>query len=661
MKITVLRILILSSLIAQPAVASDSRKVKPSPSLPAMTATKSDYLPLLKRLKDEVRQGNDASAKSIIKQLGEVRGAVSVEEKSELSQAADFLIGKEKWDLAKLYLEQLPMAEPGWGYVLIKHMCSECKKDATALDAVDNWIRARYPFNEEYWWRLRITFAEEAGRRKQILADFAKQVKDKPDDVRRLKWFILATDDSAEKSDIHWICDAVLPTLAYRNYQVAEWLHTRHPAEAIFYLKRAQTIPFTPQDEKEIKNFLLRYSALPANLSAVPQVKHFSVWVRSMLAECYQKVGQSKEAQSILLQLSKESGGQVPTYALSQLAGQIQASTPTRPLEQQIKAAEVKNEDSIDYWQGRADYYRGLKEAEQERSAWLRALKLAKSKLENSKQANLKQDQSAQFYLPMIVSSYALFLRRHESDQAAIKFIWSEFDAASNSSSSSSVEYRTKLVRDLEQTYETDQTGYLSPVDERLWQLLKQLKTWSYTEERILWRMVRNAKPEQRQQLWTRAEGLALGNASRELTLGWIMNRCQEAKRSIPFLLAACKSDDKELKQRSQFTLFESYLDVFDWRRAEEIWPAALVRLTSEEKPDWLSRIAIAAARSGDKDDSLRLWQAKDSVDLSALNSLDEMVKYGMKDRLVNYYRELKKSKPKSTVPGKALLQLGLK
>jgi len=625
-----------------------------------MTAKKSDYLPLLKRLKDEVRQGNDASAKSIIKQLGAVRGAANAEEKSELSQTADFLIGKEKWDLAKLYLEQLPMAEPGWGYVLIKHMCSECKNDATALDAIDNWIKARYPFNEEYWWRLRMTFAEEAGRRKQILADFAKQVKDKPDDVRRLKWFILASDDSAEKSDIHWICEVVQPKLAYRNYQVAEWLHMRHPAEAIFYLKRAQTIPFSPQDEEEIKNFLLRYSALPANLSSVPQVKHFSVWVRSMLAECYQKVGQSKEAQSILLQLSKESGGQVPTYALSQLAGQIQAATPTRPLEQQIKAAEVKNEDSIDYWRGRADYYRGRKETEQERSAWLRALKLAKSKLENSKQANLKQDQSAQFYLPMIVSSYALFLRRHESEQAAIKFIWSEFDAASkpNSSFSSSLEYRTKLVRDLEQTYETDQTGYLSPVDERLWQMLKQANTWSYTEERILWRMARNAKPEQRQQLWKRAEGLALGNASRELTLGWILNRCQEAKRSIPLLLAASKSNDKDLKQRSQFTLFESYLDVFDWRRAEEIWPAASLRLTSEEKPDWLSRIAVAAARVGDKDNSLRLWQVKDSIDLSALNNLDEMIKYGMKDKLINYYRELKKSKPKSTVPDEALRKL---
>jgi hypothetical protein len=654
MKINGLRILILSSLIgiAQPAVASDSVKVKTSPSLPANSAQKSEYLPLLKELKDEVRQGNDASVKSIIKQLGGVRGAVNAEAKNELSQAADFLIGKEKWDLAKLYLEQLPLAEPGWGYVLIKHMCSECKKDAIALDAIDNWIKARFPFNEEYWWRLRMTFADEAGRRKQILADFAKQVKDKPEDVWRLKWFISATDDSSDKSDIHWICDTVQPKLAYRNYQVAEWLHTRHPSEAIFYLKRAQSIPFSPQDDKEIRNFLLRNSALPANFNAVPQVRHFSVWVRSMLAECYQKVGQSKEAQSILLQLSKESGGQVPTYALSQLAGQIQAATPTRPLEQQIKAAEVKNEDSIDYWQGRAEYYRGRKEAEQERSAWLRALKLAESKL-----ANLKQDQSAQFYLLMIVSSYAQFLRRHESDQAAIKFIWSEFDAAS--ASASSLEYRTKLVRDLEQTYETDRTGYLSPVDERLWLLLKQSNTWGYTEERILWRMARNAKPEQRRQLWKRAEELALGNSSRELTLGWILNRCQEAKRSIPLLLAASKSNDKDLKQRAQFTVFESYLDVFDWRRAEEIWPAASVQLTSEEKPDWLSRIAIAAARAGDKENSLRLWQLKDAVDLSAIGNLDEMVKYGMKDKLINYYRELKKSKPMSTVPDAALRKLG--
>jgi hypothetical protein len=49
----------------------------------------------------------------------------------------------------------------------------------------------------------------------------------------------------------------------------------------------------------------------------------------------------------------------------------------------------------------------------------------------------------------------------------------------------------------------------------------------------------------------------------------------------------------------------------------------------------------------------------KDAVDLSAIGNLDEMVKYGMKDKLINYYRELKKSKPMSTVPDAALRKLG--
>lgn len=640
-----LSVLILSSsiLIGPPSLASDSKNVKPSQILPAQKSN-SQYVPLLSRLEDEVRQGNDASAQSIIKQIGAVRVATTTDEKSKLSHAADFLIGKEKWSLAKLYLEQVPLAEPGWGYVLVKHMCSESKQSATALDAIDCWIKARFAFNEEYWWRLRMIFADESGRRKQILADFAQRVKDKPSDIDRLRWFISAIDQGAEKADVHWVCKTVQPKLAYHNYRVAEWMGTKHPSESIYYLKRAQSIPFTPQDEKEITDFLLRYSAMPASMSTVPRVKQFNIWVRTMLAECYQKTGQSKQAQGMLLQLSKESGGQAPTYALSQLAGQIQATTPTRPLEQQIKAAEAKNEDSIDYWRGRADYYRGRKEVEQERSAWLRALKLAKS----------KQDQSAQFYLPIIVSSYANFLRNNENVQAAVNFIWSEFDSNSN------VEFRTKLVRDLEQSFETDQTGYLSPSDGRLWQLLKQINNWSYTEERILWRMARNAKADQRQQLWKRAEDLALRNASREFTLGWIMNRCQEAKRSIPLLQEACKSNDKDLKPRALFTLFESFLDVSDWRRAEEIWPVASLQLTSEEKPDWLSRIAIAAARSGDKDNSLRLWRLKDSIDLSAINNLDEMVKYGMKDKLVNYYQDLKKSKPASSIPGEALKRLGV-
>jgi len=42
--------------------------------------------------------------------------------------------------------------------------------------------------------------------------------------------------------------------------------------------------------------------------------KLFNTWTRAMLAECYQKIGESKKAQALLVELSKESGGQIPSY-----------------------------------------------------------------------------------------------------------------------------------------------------------------------------------------------------------------------------------------------------------------------------------------------------------------------------------------------------------
>lgn len=606
----------------------------------------SSYEKLLKELEQEVKQGNEAAAKSVIEKLAKVEwNDVSDGQrpdalrKSEMSEGADFLIGKQRWELAKFYLERIPKSEPGWGYVLIKHLCADNKNDATKLDAVDGWIKARYPANPDYWCHLRIVFGQEAGRKDRVFQELEKEVKDNPEDLDRAKRFISATSELADKKDIHWICDVVNPQLAYDNYRVAEWLHTRFPKEAIHYLNRARTIPFKPQDEKAIRDFMRHHTAR-AQIFPVDVAKDFSVWTRSMLAECYQKAGDSKAAQELLVQLSKETGGQTPSYALSQLAGQVQASTPTKPLEAQIKKAEPANEDNIPYWRGRADYYRGRGDLAKEKEALEHALKLAKT----------KKDPSWQFYFPGTVTDLARFIKKNESEKAAMVFVWKEFDANPD------LEFRKRLIRDFEGQFETDQTGYLGPTDERLWWVLKQTPTWKHDEERLLWRMARNAKAgAERDALWKRAEQLAQGNESREAILGWIMNRTQEAKRSIPLLQAACKTKDAELKSSAQFTLFESYLDTSDWKHAEAIWNGASQRLTENEKPDWLSRIALEAARSGDKENALRLWKSKDKVDLSAIGLLDEMVKQGMKEPLADYYRELKKTKPQSTVPDEAL------
>lgn len=597
----------------------------------------SAYERLLKQLDQEVRQGNETAAKSTIEKLGKVEFKDDC--KTEVSQGADFLIGKQRWELAKLYLERLPNTEPGWGYILVKHLCAEAKNDATKLDAIDSWIKARYPANPDYWYHLRVIFGQDAGRKERVYQELAKEVKDNPKDLDSLKRYVNASSELDDKNNITWICDTVNPQLAYDNYRVAEWLHRRFPKEAIHYLKRAQSLPFTSQDEKALLDYMKKNTAR-AMLTPKDTKKEFSIWTRGMLVDCYQKSGDSKSAQELLVKLSEETGGQAPVYALTQLAGQIQSSTPTKPLEAQVKKAEPANEDSITYWLGRASYYRGRGDAAKERDALDQALKLAKT----------KKDQNWQFYYPGVVFDFARFLKKNESEKSALTFVWKEFDANPD------FEFRKLLLRNLEMQFETDQTHYLMPTDERLWSVLSQALTWKHDEERLLWRMARNAQQgDQRAALWKRAEQLAGSNESREAILGWVMNRTQEPKRSIPLLQAACKTKDAELRSSAQFTLFESYLDTSDWKHAEEIWTSASQRLTDNEKPDWLSRIALAAARCGDKENALRLWKSKDQVDLSAIGLLNEMVKQGMKERLINYYRILKKTKPQSTVPDEAL------
>ena len=63
------------------------------------------------------------------------------------------------------------------------------------------------------------------------------------------------------------------------------------------------------------------------------------------------------------------------------------------------------------------------------------------------------------------------------------------------------------------------------------------------------------------------------------------------------------KPDERE---QTAFTLFGAYLDTNDWRSAEEMWPIARRRLTPTEIPNWLGRIAVAAARAGEPMEALR-------------------------------------------------------
>lgn len=606
-----------------------------SPSI-AATDTKS-----LQKLEQFVRTGDDGKALQYIEFLSKERSTAA--KTYDLSQTADFLIGRKKWELATRYLEVFPQSEPGWGYILIKQKLEDAKGDQKKLDDIENWLKKRLPSNRVYWTGELHRFSSSCGRVGKFFSELESQIKKRPSDLELLKRYLseLSTEDDAHRRNISWIPSTVHPPLAIDNYRIAEVMKTKYPTEAMVFLNRAHSIKFTEADRKAIIDYLRKNTAMAMFQESVDQ-KMFSVWIRSMQVECYKKLGQNAKAQALLVALSKEQGGKTPYYALTQTAGEIQSQTVAHPLEQQIKKAEPANENTLEYWSGRADYYRGRKDNEKEKSALQKALNLAV--------VNAKSSDSDCMIRTRVVRDYAMFLKRTADDKVALAYLWSEFEKTPNQ------KFRVGIIRIISDPFETDNTHYLKPTDSRLLKFLAGQQAWSYDEERLVWRMARNAaSPSQLNEFWKEMERLAAGNGSRESTLGWVMNRCSEAKRSLPLLKDACtrlKGDDK---QRASFTLFESYLDLSDWRNAENIWSEASVRLTENERPDWLGRIALAAAKSGDKPNAMRLWKKKDHIDAAALGHLEGLVKSGMRSEMFDYYTKMQKQKPDNSIPKEAL------
>lgn len=601
----------------------------------------------LRELEQLIRAGEDGKA---LERIEGISGSIWNLESFGVSLTADFLIGREKWELATRFLEVFPQARPGWGYILVAHKVSEANGDPKKLDEIENWIEKRMAASPrtvskfdrnspDYWTKELFGFAERAGRSEEFFSKLEQSIKKAPGDLDGLKRYLaLLNSIAGNPRSMGWLPDAVYPALAVDHYRIAELLKDRYPAEAIIYLNRAYVMKFLDVDKKAIRDQQQKYSGMPMSEVEVNE-KMFSVWIRSMLVECYKRVGQPDKAHGLLVGLSKELGGKTPHYALTESAGSIQSQTNLHPLEQEIVKAEPANENSRDYWAGRAAYYRGRKDADQEKAALLKVLELTP--------ANENPSENESFARRLIVNEYAMFLRRIADDETALDYLWGEYDKNPDQ------RVRKSIIGTVLNCFENPKTPNLKPADPRLLKFLEDEKIW---ESRLIWKMALNAEsPAHLDRFWQTLERLASGNGFRERCLGWVMNRCNDPKRSLP-LLQGATTRLKDAEQTSAFfNLFESYLDLHDWQNAENIWPQASGNLTDNERPEWLGRIALAAAKAGDKSNAMRLWKKKDEVDLAELGQLNDLVEAGMRSEMRDYYRAILKQKPTNAVPSEAI------
>src|SRR5262245_51444102 len=563
-----------------------------------------DVVESLRQLNLFVRAGHRHRAAQVIDGMPK---DVDASYKTTLSHAADFLIGREEWDLARWFLERAPQAEPGWGYVLIKNWSE--KGDPSEID---RWLAARMEENFSYWLFERLRFRVQLKTEGALLDILANDVKAHPADLVRARRYVeAAMTVGNNKYKLDWMGDTCKPALAFECYQLGTEVAPQSPRAAISLFERALSLPFTDQDKKLLHENII--SRLAISFGFLNWEKAWRDWTKLELARSYKADDQANKAQPIIEEITAAYPDGLPDLGLSKFAGQVQFASGARVVEGRIVKAEAKNADSVEYWLTRAEYYAGRNEKANAVGAYERALELKPFVVKGA------NDQS--FQRLSILRSYVSFLGGPASSPEAKQLLLREFEE-----SRLDMRYASGLV-DIMLDFPEPNTLFFGVEVGRLWDYLTAQRQWYGTERRLLRRMMNALPVAERDSFWARAEKLTTASdPTRAYILGEVMVSKEAYIRAIPLLKDAIQRLDKGNENESATNnLYQAYIKTNNWKAAEDMWPSIHGGVMPISSPEALGEIAVAAARAQAQDEAMRFWRAKanlDRVDFRYLSNL---------------------------------------
>ncbi len=603
--------------------------------------------PLLVRLNVSTRFGQTDQALAVIEELTKLNPPP---DKHILSSAADFLIGREMWPLAKRFLTSFPAAEPGWGYVYVKH-----QSKSASFQQLDGWLASQFAKTQAtYWLKERMRYRKDQGKADELMAEFKNDIGKNPTDLAKATAVIDAVSPGSAAA-LDWMATACKPKLAFESLMVAEKLSlAQSPKAATALYERSLSLPFSDADRKAMIDYLHRQTAMPmVDQSSKNLQSMLRSWTKSSLARAYQAQGLSKKAQPLIEELAVSSAGGLAMPGFSQFAGQVQKGSGARVFETAIEKAEPGKKDSSDYWLSRAEYYVGRNEAAQAKESFEKSLALA---------VDVKSDAGARTRLN-VINSYARFINKQSGGDltSAMKLLRSQFEQASLGG-----DYSAGLVREMV-FYDNDISHLLPANDSRLWDYLEARSILGQYDSQLLRKMGGTISSGGEQTFTSKATQLSNSkNATGKFYIGDALlrisrdNYLPEAVRkhclekSIPLLKNAYAELTPSLERDlAHFAYFDALIETNNWQQADKLLSRGKAT-TTDTLVVGLSRLAVAAARAKNFDQALKFWQEKDQVDPMNLQYMDELCKYGMKIQLTNYYN----SKASGTIRKLALDKL---
>ena len=390
-----------------------------------------------------------------------------------------------------------------------------------------------------------------------------------------------------EKPALDWIRDFP-PSQAGTLIEVSEMLQTLQETQtALEFALLAHERPVTDAEIEQIRLF----SSMPMTEEYAKRL--FERRVLHQIAECCVAAGHQEDAQKWMLR-EKEFAAKHGLGTNYAFAGQVQAFSGQRVVENEIRKEEkTESANSPEYWLKRMQYYAGRgAECESElESACLEGLKFGET-------------HERQWFLTALAD---LWYRQGKKAEVT-DLLCAEFRTMPKDSQS--------YQRAVWYLIDSDRKGILDLSRPEIWQVLASMESWEFPGERLTRRMVELAQEEDVQALGRRPENLGemKGKRFREVVeqigkladtperaayWGWVLDREEEPKASVPFLELGMKSQVPQTAEYAAYTLMEVWLELGEWEKAEAQFPAASKHLTLREKPAWLGRIAEGARKAG--------------------------------------------------------------
>ncbi|MFW6119189.1 MAG: hypothetical protein ACOC7S_02540 [Planctomycetota bacterium] len=523
------------------------------------------------------------------------------------------------------------------------------ERNGWTFEQIDAWLAERPAGRKAFWVEQRLRFRRRHGRASEFIDELLEGIRMQPEDIGSAinLLHVLPSGLGRDSSlDLGWLADVLNPRLATEGRDLGDALRRlKNWQPALAFYRRALEIPVTEQ-EVEAANVMS-----PVFVTREKLQRGLDVRLRESMSKCLLELDRPEEAHTLMVEaadIREEHGSSIDLV----FAGRTQAAAGASVIEQRVRAREDHSGDDPYYWLDRARYYQGRKEQDEEEKALNKALALTRVEPPDEKKAErLARARGG------VLSRYAMFLSRMDRRGEAVALLSKELANHPLGPRPAEAAART-LVRYFEHDLSVDQ--------EAIWQWVSERPKWDSLEARLLGYMLADVSPPEIGPYFDRIEGMAKGeDLSRLYVAGSVIYHPAghytrvDPRRAIALWEHAFDlSEDPELRQRVASRLFGAYLHVNDWVNAELILPETSGHFAPNWRPRSLGRLAVAAARAGDRQDAVRFWAAATNINPAQMEALPDLLTAGLEEELRTFYADMRRRMPTSNIPDRALRRI---